>query len=364
MSSVKKFLKKVSEQRLGYNFAPPRRLGKDSLAVIVPITRKTSLKRQYVLLTENPEVKIVDTGNIHQFLVKNPSKENVYICAGTVFKGPTQERALVRSAVIFAGKEQTVEVRCVHASKGINRGSEVIYGGYTPLHMDQNTYGKGFTPKDQSTYWNSVKSYSTSVLAAGLANVAQPQNEWNAVRSASGMLGGSNWLSEYTEARQLASTTTDLVSTSPPSGSEPDDLASIQDQVGNNLDEIIRQIELVPDQTGLAFLSDKGLQTVALFDVHESWATLHKDAVKRLGPSLAAKDEQGVFDYRQDMAHSTVAAVLGQDYDVSTIYEHRSSNGEPPLKICGLTSENFLGETVEIGGFVVHVVINRILVVA
>ncbi len=433
--SVLDFLKTVSEEKRGWRLGEPRRLGEDSLAVVVPIHRAPGRQRQYVLLSEADDVKVTDTGSIHQFLVKNPTDRHVYLCAGTVFSGATQERALTRSAVVFAGQEAKVEVRCVHASKGIRGGTEVKYGGVTPLEMDQKTHTKGFAPKGQGDYWGEVKKYSQTVTQAGLASTPGPEQNWSRVNYvASGMIfhtpvGGAGadpdynspvsygttpptgegwkahtqgdtsfasdrqWYSRVAagggqelycqqppraKAMSWLNETTGGALGAPPATQQPllgaasntlcsaadtvkaDDLHSVMGQVANSLDAVLRQVELLPEQVGLAFLNDKGLQTVGLFDTHESWKALHGDAVKRLGASLAAKDANKVFEYKADAAKSAVAAVLADDYEVNTIYEHKPSNGEPPLKIFGLTSERFVGEVVELDGHVIHLVLNRV----
>lgn len=354
--SIPSFLQHVAQQKHGYRFADPERIGENSLAVVVPILRKTSVKRQYVLLPESAETKVIDTGNISRFQIQNPTKENVFIRAGTIFKGPTQERALVRSAVVFPGQTAEVEVRCVHASRGISRGSQTSYGGTTPLQFDQAVYGKGFTGSGQNAYWQSAESYS--LFCSGLGDVASsaPRMPSNVLRTSSVRPFG---------ARQPITTECSVPEpcerTSGGIGTKTDDLHTTIQNMASNLDDILKKVKCQKDQVGLAFLSDKGCQTVELFDVAASWAALHEDAVKRIGPDLARKDTEGVFDYKKEMACSTVAAVLADDYKINLIHEHRPSNGEPAVKISGLTSDRFIGEVVELDKRVIHLVLNRTL---
>src|SRR5271157_5833751 len=90
-------LSAISEEKLGFSFGKPQRLGENALSVVLPIVRETSAKRQYITYPETDKVEIVDVGTISRMKVSSVSTENVFLRAGTIFKGDTQERAIVRS---------------------------------------------------------------------------------------------------------------------------------------------------------------------------------------------------------------------------------------------------------------------------
>lgn len=138
-----------------------------------------------------------------------------------------------------------------------------------------------------------------------------------------------------------------------------DDLASTIDSVASNLDAILSKVKRVDHQVGIGLVTEKGLQCIELFDLQESWEAIHKDVVTRVGSDLAKKDEQNVFEYKPQAALNTMVAVLSDGYKVNPIFEHKPSNGEPAVKIFGLTSDRFVGEVVELDGRVVHVSIIR-----
>ena len=374
-SRIKAFLDYIAEQKRGFQFAPPERTSETSLAVVVPILRKTSLKRQYLLITESPETKVIDTGGISKMIAKNPTKENIFIRAGSIFRGETQERTLVRSVVVFAGKQAELEVRCVHASRPIRGGAETKTCGVTPYTVDQGNYGDGWKPKDQHTYWSNVATYSTKNLAPEISNhlhdggttecginpdlldmpIGHDQTTWQTTaRPPSNVNVFSDMGGILRSYGQGPTPTSSAFSRGP----KMDDLASTIDSVSSNLDSILKAVKCHDQQVGLALITPMGLQTVEVFDVEESWKAFHADAVKRVGSELAMQDED-VFEYKKERAHSTVAAALGESFMENVLYEHKPDNGEPPYRLIGLSSERFLGEVCELENRVIHLVLNR-----
>lgn len=420
--SILKFLGDVAEQRLGYRFGDPERVTPDSLSVVIPIIRETSLSRQYILLSEaGDSVEMTDTGRINRMRLRNNGKQSVFVRSGTIFRGGTQERTLTRSAILFPGTEVELDVRCVHHSKGIKSGAKVTASGFTPLDVDKDVYGAGYAPKDQSSYWNSVASYSqsTQVLrgektepidkgddpklkkltpeqmkrlrdASGRGRLMrtmqfQPEDPtYGSLRSLSSndchgttppmvdpnsfdpqaSVSAQDLRSSYAMPRQdgLFDTAGAAAAMSQGHAAKRDDLASTIDSVASNLDDLLSKVKRQDHQVGVGLLTEKGLQCVELFDLEGSWEAIHKDVVARVGSNLAAKDVENVFDYKPKAALSTIAAVLADDYKVNSIFEHKPSNGEPSVKIFGLTSDRFVGEVVELDGRVMHVSLIRLAV--
>lgn len=360
--SVRTFLARVAEQRSGFKFGEPERVKEDGLAAVIPILRVTSRKRQYVTFPETEKVDVTDTGRIDQFLLRNGEAECVFVRAGTIFKGATQERCLVRSAVVFPGKEQPLEVRCVHQSKGINRGSKTSYGGISPLEMDKSSHDAGYRPKSQHDYWSAVSEYSRAVKGEAYrepshevrtsGGIVMPQQVGHARRSilrAQGMSAYAHGMLPDDEVSTAYSTSS--------AQTKHDDLHSTVHEFATNIDDVLRRVKRQPNQVGLGVITDKGCETIELFDLPDSWAALHQDAVKRVGQDLSRKAED-VFQYKPEYAVKTVCAVLADEYQENVILEVRG-NGDPPVRITGLTSERFIGEVVELDGHVIHVVLNR-----
>jgi hypothetical protein len=374
------FLTAVSEQKSGFRFGDPERVQDCGLAAVVPILRETSLRRQYITFPEasSGEVRVLDTGRIDRFSMRNDMRENVFVRSGTIFQGNTQERCLVRSVVLFGGRTADVEVRCVHASRGIRPGAETTYGGISPLEVDRQVYTSGYKPVDQSSYWSSVQSYTKSMAMAPQQEVRRP---WSGPvsdsiedlsmpsgamgMSSGGAYSGSGHVSGagfYTGAPQVSPSVYHTVGAQPVSRSfnmvKADDLHTAIQSFSTDIDDILKRVERKPNQVGLGVITDKGCQTIELFDVPLSWEALHTDAVKRVGQDLS-RTGSDVFDYKPQYALNTLAAVLSDSYEENSILDHRPSNGEPPVKIFGLTNDRFLGEVVEVEGRVIHLVLNR-----
>lgn len=304
-------LKTVANQRAGYKFGKPQRIMENGLSVVLPITRKTAVHRLYITYPE-ANLIVTDTGLIEKVNVKNNTDQNVFIRSGTIFEGKTQERTLVRSAVILPGEERSLEVRCVHASKGIQAGSSMNAKSFTPLSFAQQVH----PTSSQSVYWNAVSETMTS----------------------------------YTVAASNA------IGTSTPEIDLPyDDLATGVQKFSKHFEEILSKVKAVENQVGIAMLTDQGCEIIEFFDVPLSWQAIHEAAIRHLGTDLVKEDKEGVFEYKPEKAVTRVQQVLSLAYDMKTIYKHHSSDGEAKVEITALTSENYMGEVVEIDGKVMHV---------
>lgn len=355
------------KQKLGFKFGVPERVDKDSLSVVLPILRKTSLKRQYSTFPETDKVMVFDTGKIDEMEVQNPTAENIFIRSGTIFRGATQERALQRSAVVFPGQKIKLNVRCIHASRPIGGGSKVTYGGLTPLNMDAATYGEGFKPKGQGEYWDSVLSNTTQMNKLSGKSPEMNTGAASLHRQHNALRGDNYWANQImysSSAGQLHESPPDMagligaVAGHAHSGPDKvDDLASNLDSFAKNFEHILSKVKLVENQAGLALITDRGVETIEIFDHADSWKALHESAVKRLGQNLVGKDKENVFDYKPEVAVRKTMEVLGLDWKKNLIYEHMPNNGEPHLLITGLSCQDYVGEVVEVNEHVVHLVV-------
>jgi hypothetical protein len=375
----------VSDETLGFQFGKPDRPSDTSLACILPILRETAQKRQYVTLPEaGDKVVISDSGSINKVMLKNTSEENVFVRSGSIFGGKgTQSRALMRSAVLFAGQEVGLEVRCVHASHHISKGSAFQYDGVTPLEVDNQFYQDGYRPSDQSTMWNLVKSTNTTMSymigdsgpemkiprhrERSLGNqprrsfISDPTvRRWGPSLRAAGMRteakghgrGNFNFDRGAFFTSHLADETNAFTG--------DDDLRNNFDAFAKNFDSILSKARLHDHQVGLALITERGAQTIELFDLDTSWEAMHKDAVKRMGTELLrGPDETNVFEYKPDRAVAAVRAVLALPFTQNVIYEHKPSNGEPYVAVTGLTAKDWVGELAEIDLRVIHMTLLR-----
>ena len=360
----KNIMSVVAEGQLGFSFGEPERIDEHALSAVLPILRKTTTKRQYITYPETEQLLASDSGSINKMQVENTSDENIFLRSGTIFVGKTQERALVRSTVVFPHQKLSLEVRCVHASKGINGGAQTKYGGVTPLDMDMRTYTDGFRPANQNDYWSSVQCFTSSIgRTEGSnsfdANVVQPSVTSDPIFQ----LRADAVLDDYEQIAGVNEPVTNdwFASAGCNRGSvnvAGDDLASSMNDFAKNFDDILSRIKCHKNQVGFGLIDKEGCQTIELFDVNESWEALHNDAVRRVGDKLGDQEPQP-FEYKPEIAVENVKWVLSREYKMNTIFRHKPTNGEPDLEITGLTSEKFVGEIVELDGKVIHLVIIR-----
>jgi hypothetical protein len=223
-------------------------------------------------------------------------------------------------------------------SKGIQTGTSVKYGGVTPLAMDSAVYAAGWQPKGQSEYWASVNNYTKTVNCHLMSTSVPPAEagpQLDQIRSQ---------IPEEPQAYAEAA----------PGG---DNLVGALDALAGGFEELLRKVERVDNQVGLALITHEGVQTIEAFDVPASWEAIHSDCVQRLGAALVNKDEEAVFDYKPERAVKAVTAILARDWKTSTIWEHRKANGDPAIRILGLSADGYSGEVVELEKKAIHLVI-------
>lgn len=369
--SVQNICRLVAEQGNGFTFGKPDRTTETSLACILPILRETSQKRQYITYAETEQVIATDSGSINKVNLENTSKEDVFLRSGTIFAGKgTQSRALTRSTVLHPGQKVVLDVRCVHQTHGINPGSEFKYGGITPLSVDSQIYCGGYTPKNQTDTWNAVRN--ASLMMNRLYSTETPEEtSITSTRDLANAVSRGACVGEFQRGRRVESAWTDRaelfgsllgadlgVNTPAAHKMGQDNLKKNFDAFAKNFDDVLSKARLHDNQVGMALITDKGCQTIELFDVGESWEAIHKDAVKRMGTELLrGPDNTVVFQYNPENAINAVKAVLGLDYKYNKIYEHKPSNGESHLAIFGMTAQRYVGEVVELDGRVIHLVI-------
>jgi len=348
-------LQTLCDEELGFRFGDPLRVSEKSLAVVVPILRKTAAHRQYVTLPEaGSNVDIHDTGRIDCFEVKNHTEENLFIRFGTIFKGDTQERSLLRSALVFPGAKVEVEVRCVHASKGIRPGTKTSYGGYTNLDYDQRIYTENFgTGKaTQAHVWQTVNAVSAMMFRGGGLSATLHRDQQIRAESTPSWVGGTSGGSRVGRGPTAA----------PPRGAaQPnapspysDDFASNLDAFTRDFEDVIRSVEIQEDQSGFFLISSSGVETVETFDSPLSWKAIHQDAVKRIGTKLVDQSSLSVFEYKPEKAKEAVRAVLSKPFREKVIWEHKPNNGDPYVLITGLAGDGYTGEVVEVDHRVIH----------
>ena len=68
---MNKNLQNIANEKQGFSFGESWRYSEDSLVSLLPILRKTSKKKNYLLLSESEKAEIRDTGNINRVEIYN-----------------------------------------------------------------------------------------------------------------------------------------------------------------------------------------------------------------------------------------------------------------------------------------------------
>ncbi len=364
----KNILFALSESRGGFDFGTPERVNQESLSVVLPILRHSSTPRIYTTFPETDKLQMKDSGSIDTMKAHNAGQLAVFLRSGTIFKGGTQERASLRSMIVLAGQDVDVKVRCIHASRGISRDAKVSYGGSVPLMYDQMNYTAGFTASGQSEYWGNAKTMSSYMRSASAgpgphptrptsARPSQPQmrgmrTRYSAAAGSAGLRTRHALVSDPFVGMADSSVLNEVIGS--------DDLHTEFSAFSASMDDVLSKVNIVDDQVGLGLITERGCETVELFESGDSWKALHSDAVKRLGPNMAAKDRASVFEYRPEKAKEVVRAVLALPFEERLVHEHKPSNGDPSFTVTSLTAKDYTGEVVELDGRMIHLLIIKL----
>jgi hypothetical protein len=376
----------VAGQAMGFHFGKPKRIEDKALAVVLPILRDGEIGRDYITYSETEGVLATDSGSINKVNLKNTTDHKVFVRSGTVFAGKgTQSRVITRSAILMPKSDVSLDARCVHASHGIHTGSSFDNYGTISIDIERSVYGAGFQPKDQSTFWSAVNAsnlmkstyycavdnrdgvtgtteYSLDDISI-FNNLGRPQGGElrpsfgglrGATRPSFGGLRGDRITGATASAGQRSTGPSRRSAQHTQTATPPRDSFVGNDTVFTaNLDDILAKVKLHENQVGLSLITDRGVETIELFEVNQSWAALHKDSVKRMGTELIKEEKEDVFEYKPEKAIEQVTRVLALNFDANVIFEHKA-DGADKVVITGLTSASHIGEAVELGGKLIH----------
>lgn len=322
-------LQTILEEKDDFFFGESWRPDDDSLVAVLPILRKSTKARKYLILKEAKNVEISDTGQINRIRITNKEKKPVFIRMGEIFTGKSQERMAIRSHVILPKESTEIEVRCVYASKGIQTGAPMSSGGIAPSSFDSMLSNSSFrmrTP-DQSDIWKAVNMTSTMMCQAS-ENLYKDFNIKMEVETERGSL-------ETVKMQPM------------------DDLKSTMDVFSKQIDNILNKVPFFENQVGIALLDLKGVSTLESFDLSGSWKALRDDIIKKEGENLSKLQKESPFQYRTERAVDSVKSLLSHGFEEKTIFKTEK------VRVISLNSEQYTGEIVELSSELLHLVLVR-----
>ena len=350
---LKTYLSDISEGRFGYRLSNPWKYSEETLGVVVPILRENAPDRQYVTMYEVlKELNIKDTGSISQIELQNRSGMAIFVRAGTIFEGKTQPRAVQHSGV-YSNEKETINVRCVNASYGINRGTEMKFGDIAPPSVTINLMAR-----DQSSVWSSVRDYTSGSEterqrrsgSAPYGSVSSDSVVTNVIPESlpEGVRNALNYVSEcksrrsdtccdvHTYTNSDGSKRTRIARVYPSEGvtqvwsggglsdKDIDDInrfastnnirthnttAGANDLLGHLekikksqsiLDDMMQKVPLFDNQVGAVIFNPVGIIAVETFDHPMSWASIKKDIIEKYGDKIKEKQEDHLFELKPE----------------------------------------------------------------
>ena len=333
MQKVQQFIDDVSQQKNGFKFDTPWRVGQESPNVIVPITRISNKKRNYITLAEAKNVQIEDTGQIDYIYVKNNEDMPLYISRGEYFRGKTQERVAIHGYLIEPGKGTRVSVRCIHASKGINTKAGMEYGGKVPYTINLSS---------QRSTWDTVSYYTSHINDhSGVDNFQ--------TRSINSIEIGTSdpsciWTTDI--GAVLTSDSSDQYKTS-------DDLAKTLDLLSDSIKDMMKKIPYIDNQVGAIFLKENEIQGLDVYDLKDSWKSVKDDVVEKEGASFLNKDEStNLFEFKPKKVAALLKKKLGVTFEPKIIYDS-------DYKVIEVKSDTLIGEAVVYKNEVIHLTLAK-----
>lgn len=337
---LKTFLEDVTEARHGYELGKPWKFSEKALLVVVPITRKNAPRRAYTTMYEAlKDVGMKDTGAIDQVELQNKTGKAVFVRAGTIFAGDTQERAAQHSGVYKTGKE-TVKVRCVHQTHGIHAGSTMSYGDIAPMGITRDLMGG-----DQSDVWDSVMCFTTGVAHRDPVNPRSLGGRYRLYSGSSDPIIGSSSFYSAT----APSSTVQL-------NHNNDDLLGHLEKIRGgqkDLDEMMQKVPLFEDQAGAVIFDPVGVTAVECFDSPKSWEAVKQDVIEKYGNKVEDKQAEHLFELQEDRILPALRKFIAS-LDKFTEKTVRQDDLSETRSVCG---ENVIGEYTLVKDRTVHVLL-------
>lgn len=325
------YLKQIVDSKYGYKLGEPWKYSEESLGVVVPILREKAPDRSYVTMYEVlDQLNMKDTGHINQVELQNNCGIAIFVRAGTIFTGKTQNRAAQYSGV-YQDKNQTIEVKCVQQTHGINSGEKMEFGDIAPPSVTMNLmsgnqgkvwesvsrYGgishitnttnidNGQISENLGKAWESISRYPDQLQSSVVYDV-NVSKEGNArisrVKTSEGVTQiwrGSLSQNDVEELNRRISNSNMRSSVHRSRGS--DDLLEKIRQGQSVLDDMMQKVPLFHNQVGAIIFDPVGVIAIETFDHPKSWEAIKKEIIEKYGDKIKDKQAEHLFELKPEM---------------------------------------------------------------
>jgi len=281
--------------------------------------------RRYRLAEElKDSLLITDSGRVNTVYIRNNSKYPIFIRAGTILKGNTQNRTLKRSMLVFPNQEakdfenvsyvKAAEVFCVHATHGINASSGTF--GVDCL-LPHNLESLCYTSSNQGQMWNNINTCFTNDVP-------------------------------------LYKAASDDLTTK---------LKVMEEQYGNTVDQIISKHPQLGDAVGVAIIDSNNILAIELYDSTESWNVMMKKILTKYSKDFSLKNA-GTYttgNYWKD-AKNKIQTMLSSSVEVLNKFSDTLDAGKDKwiaVTYQGNVREKYEAELTTLNKKVIHMAIVR-----
>jgi len=304
----------------------PWKYSEDALAVVVPILRAKAPERLYKTMYEElKDLGMKDTGSIDKVALQNKTGVPLFVRAGTIFTGSTQNRAAENSTVVQPGKTE-IPVRCVNQTHGISGGAGMKYGDIAPVNVTMNLISHA----GQTAVWNSVRNYTSGHKEYTIVGSTSHGKSYHAespleYHNGDGFYGcfqstplSYNWgkkigargssLGEFNESSgcyYCAPTTEGIINASwnnPGSGGSSDLLGYMNkvDAGRDVVNDMLQKVPLFEDQVGAIVFSPVGVIAIESFEHPMSWAAIKKEVIEKHGDKICNEQADHLFELKPE----------------------------------------------------------------
>lgn len=297
---LQSFLTDVVDGRFGYKLSTPWKYSEETLGVVVPVLRQAAPEREYVTMYEVlKDLGMKDTGHIDRVELYNGAVKAVFVRAGTIFAGTTQNRAAQHSGVYQPGKED-VSVRCVQQTRGINPGSEMKFGDVAPMSVTMNLMSGS-----QCRVWESVRRYTSG--GGGFEDInthyafAPQRRAGHSIGSRHRFISQSRYIGGDSgstgEGMQFLNADAHTAV-----GGTDDLLGHMQKMKEGQavLDDMMQKVPLFDNQVGAIIFNPVGVIAVEMFDHPMSWAAIKKEIIEKYGDKIMDKQAEHLFELKPE----------------------------------------------------------------
>lgn len=404
---LKTFLNDIADSKSGYRLGDPWKYSEETLGVVVPILRENSPDRFYITMYEVlDQLNIKDTGHINQVELQNDCGMAIFVRAGTIFEGKTQNRAAQHSGVYQDNKE-IIDVRCVQQTRGISSDEKMKFGDIAPPSVTIS-----LMTGDQSNVWERVRKYGSvpivndSVSVVSEDNVILNATDETDTENKSSMSEnlGKAWesISRYPdrlqsyviydvnvsnecnvrisrvkpsegvtsiwrgslskkEIEELSRRTNELnirirnsVNRSSGLGGSDNLLEKIR-KSQSVLDDMMQKVPLFDNQVGAIIFSPVGVIAVETFDHPKSWEAIKKEIIEKYGDKIKDKQAEHIFELKPETILPTFKKFISS-LDKFTERTIRKDNLSETREVHG---DGVIGEYTLVKGQPIHVLLIR-----